>query len=64
MGSTYVPQGTTTKLTPLDESASTESAYKNMEQQAFREWPNEAGVRNPPRFLLAAAQCHLVVGPN
>ncbi|KAH6847634.1 carotenoid cleavage dioxygenase 1 [Chaetomium sp. MPI-CAGE-AT-0009] len=43
MGSTYVPQGTTTRLTPADLDASTKSAQKNMEQKAFHEWPNEAG---------------------
>ncbi|KAG7294563.1 hypothetical protein NEMBOFW57_004639 [Staphylotrichum longicolle] len=43
MGSPYVSQGTTTRLTPADEAASSEAAYKNMERQAFHEWPNEAG---------------------
>ncbi|KAK3300904.1 retinal pigment epithelial membrane protein-domain-containing protein [Chaetomium fimeti] len=43
MGSPYVPHGTTTRLTPADEAASSKAAYRNMEQQAFHEWPNEAG---------------------
>jgi hypothetical protein len=44
MASTYVPQGTTTRLTPADEQSSANSSQKNLEQQAFQEWPNEAGV--------------------
>lgn len=44
MTKTYIPQGTTTRLTPADEVASSESALKNITGQAFREWPNEAGV--------------------
>lgn len=53
MDSTYVPLGTTTRLTPADEAASTQSARENMEQQAFNEWPNEAGVNIfLPRPLL------------
>ncbi|KAK4154961.1 carotenoid oxygenase [Chaetomidium leptoderma] len=43
MGSTYIPQGTTTRLMPADEDASSQSAQGNREQQAFHEWPNEAG---------------------
>ncbi|KAK3292963.1 carotenoid cleavage dioxygenase 1 [Chaetomium fimeti] len=43
MDSTYVPQGTTTRLTPADLDASDESSRKNIEQKAFCEWPNEAG---------------------
>jgi hypothetical protein len=37
-------QATTTRLTPADEAASAKAAYKNMEEQAWHEWPNEAGV--------------------
>ncbi|KAL1835557.1 hypothetical protein VTJ49DRAFT_6489 [Mycothermus thermophilus] len=43
MATPYVPQGTTTRLTPADEEASSKAAYKNMEEQAWHEWPNEAG---------------------
>ncbi|KAK5652829.1 hypothetical protein OQA88_9495 [Cercophora sp. LCS_1] len=35
--------GTTTRLTPADEAGSSKSAFKNMERQAFQDWPNEAG---------------------
>ncbi|KAH6623309.1 carotenoid oxygenase [Chaetomium tenue] len=43
MASTYIPQGTTTRLTPADVEAASKSAINNMEQKAFCEWPNEAG---------------------
>lgn len=51
MGSAYVPQGTTRRLTPADEAASAMAATRNLEQQAFHEWPNEAGVRRWPCML-------------
>jgi hypothetical protein len=44
MGSTYTPQGITTRLTPADEAASIQSSGENLGKQAFLEWPNEAGV--------------------
>ncbi|KAK4118734.1 carotenoid cleavage dioxygenase 1 [Parathielavia appendiculata] len=43
MGSTYPPQGTTTRLTAADEDASAKAAGENVAKQAFHEWPNEAG---------------------
>ncbi|KAK0753536.1 beta,beta-carotene 9',10'-dioxygenase [Schizothecium vesticola] len=43
MTSTYTPQGTTTRLTPADEAASAKEAIDNMAQEAFHDWPNEAG---------------------
>ncbi len=44
MALNYVPHGTTRKLTAADEAASATTSTKNLEQQAFLEWPNEAGV--------------------
>ncbi|KAK0641413.1 carotenoid oxygenase [Cercophora newfieldiana] len=43
MSSNYTPCGTTTRLTPADEAESLKAAYENMAQEAFQEWPNEAG---------------------
>ena len=43
MASTYVSQGTTTRLSAADVDASTKSASENIKRQAFTEWPNDAG---------------------
>ena len=56
MSSSYIPQGTTTRLTPADLDASSKSAINNMEQKAFCEWPNEAGVSTPTSRLRALIQ--------
>lgn len=40
----YVPKGKITRLTPSDYEASSEAGLKNINGQAFRDWPNEAGV--------------------
>lgn len=54
-GSTHAPRGTTTRLTSADEAASLKSAVDNMEQKAFQEWPNEAGVSISHLITLALA---------
>ena len=56
MGSPYTPQGTTTRLTAADLDASSKSAIDNMEQKAFYEWPNEAGVSDQTSRLRTLAQ--------
>ncbi|KAK4207025.1 carotenoid cleavage dioxygenase 1 [Rhypophila decipiens] len=43
MGSTYIPQGTTTKLSPADREASIKASTDNLRREAFTEWPNDAG---------------------
>lgn len=58
MESNGVQQGTTTRLTAVDEASSTKSAYENMQQQAFNNWPNEAGVRIPSAEIQSSSARH------
>lgn len=43
MASTYIPRGTTSKLSPADRDASFKASTENLKREAFTEWPNEAG---------------------
>ncbi|KAK1753200.1 Beta,beta-carotene 9 [Echria macrotheca] len=43
MTATYAPLGSTSKLTSTDEENSALSALENLKQQAFKDWPNQAG---------------------